>query len=43
MTGVGTQEVHRRAQSCESAALGQERDVDDLTGTNLLGPTGNHN
>ena len=28
--------------SLRSAALGQEGDVDDLTGANLLGPAGNH-
>jgi hypothetical protein len=43
MPGIGAQEVHERVQSLRSAALSQKGDVHDLTGTNLLGPTGNHN
>ncbi len=39
---IGAQQVHKRVQSFRLAALGQERDVDDLTGANLLGAAGNH-
>ena len=43
MPGIGAQEVHERVQSLRSAALSQKGDVHNLTSTNLLGPTGNHN
>ena len=40
MLRPGTQQVHQRSQPGRSAALREERDVDDLTGTDLLGLAG---